>query len=63
VLEAACTLSIAKPPSYDPEDTYHIFVLNTSTQEWEDEGGTDQGGSVTLSVTQCRTHKLGPIEE
>jgi hypothetical protein len=25
----ACTLSIAKPPSYDPEDTYHIFLWTT----------------------------------
>ena len=58
----ACTLSIAKPPSYDPEDTYHIFLWNETTEEWDDLGGVDNGSYVSLAVTHFSSYKLNCVE-
>ncbi|MCA9726372.1 MAG: hypothetical protein KC729_01735 [Candidatus Eisenbacteria bacterium] len=54
----ACTLSIAKPASYDPQDVYHICLYNESTETWDDLGGTDNGSYVSLAVTHFSDYKL-----
>jgi hypothetical protein len=57
-----CTLSIAKPASYDAEDTYHICLWNETTEVWDDLGGTDNGSYVSVTITHFSDYKLACLE-
>ena len=58
----ACTLSIAKPASYNAEDTYHICLWNETTEEWDDLGGVDNGSYVSLAITHFSKYRLDCLE-
>lgn len=57
----ACTLTLDKPSGYDPEDTYHVFLWNTASSTWQDLGGTDNGATVSVSITHFSRYKVDEV--
>jgi hypothetical protein len=45
-----CTLTINKPSGYNPSDTYHVFLWNPVSSTWVDQGGTDNGDTVSATI-------------
>jgi hypothetical protein len=53
-----CTLSFAKPASYDPEDVYYIYLWNETTEEWDELGGVDHGAYVSIAISHFSNYSM-----
>lgn len=58
-----CTLTIDKPSGYDTEATYHIYLWDPTTSSWIDQGGSDNGDSVSATIWHFSKYEIRDIAE
>ncbi|MEZ4649507.1 MAG: hypothetical protein R3E97_12135 [Candidatus Eisenbacteria bacterium] len=53
-----CTLTMDKPSGYDPNVTYHIYLWDPTTSTWDDQGGVDNGSTVSTTIWHFSKYKV-----